>query len=90
MTNGAPTRSPARAAPLSYLPLEVESVLPSGWILAPQSAGWDAPRGVWRQPVLDPARVERELLVPAADAKRLGRLPALRRVIDRLYRNALA
>jgi hypothetical protein len=90
MAAGAPTQSRARTATLSYLPLEVESLLPSGWILAPQPGGWDARRGVWRQSVLDPARVERELAVPAAEAERLGRLPALRREIDRLYRNALA
>ena len=84
-----PAASPRRPVP-SYLPVEVLGALPSGWTLAPEGGSWDARRGVWRQRVLDPARVDWELVVAAADAERLGRIPALERAIDRLYREALA
>jgi hypothetical protein len=79
---------PARE--LSYLPVELHSYLPSGWNLgAVERRRFDERRGVWSAPVVDGAEQEWELVVKADDAARLGRLPALRRAMDRLYREAL-
>lgn len=94
MTTSAPgVREPAlgtQTPALSYLPVEVLGILPPGWNLSSEGDPWDARRRVWRQRVRDPAGVDWQLVVSAADAQRLGRIPALERATDLLYRNALA
>jgi hypothetical protein len=66
----------------------MRSILPSGWNLAGDGA-WDGGRRAWVQPVVDGADVAWELRVAADDVGRLGRIEALRRAVDRLYREAL-
>ncbi len=69
--------------------LEIESLLPGGWSLAGRNGGWDARRRRWSVEVVDSADLEWELEVRAADVDRFGRVDALRRSVDRLYREAL-
>jgi hypothetical protein len=89
--------------PLGYTEDEIRSYLPSGWRLAaaegpnaelsPRTFGhWDAARRVWRMRVLDNVDFDWPLVVKAADAAKLGasgRLEALRRAMDKLYRERL-
>lgn len=76
--------------PLSYLPIEIKSYLPSGWSLPPGADGeWDARRSVWRTAVFDGADQEWTLQVRAVQAARRGRLEALRDAMDVLYREGL-
>ncbi len=69
--------------------IEIESLLPGGWSLADGPARWDARRRRWSVAVVDSADLDWRLEVRAKDVERLGRLDALRRSIDRLYREAL-
>ncbi len=89
--------------PLAYTEDEIRSFLPSGWRIAaaddptgemvPFAFGhWDARREAWRARVIDNVDFDWPLVVKAADAAKLGangRLEALRRAMDRLYRERL-
>lgn len=89
--------------PLGYTEDEIRSYLPSGWHLAaaddanaelsPHTFGrWDAAKRVWRMRILDNVDFDWPLVVKAADAVKLGangRLEALRRAMDKLYRERL-
>lgn len=76
--------------PLTFLPIEVKSYLPSGWGLIDEHGGrWDARRGAWSAEVYDPADNSWTIRVTAADAGRHGRLAALKLAVDQLYREAL-
>jgi hypothetical protein len=89
--------------PLTYTEDEIRSFLPSGWRLAaaddptgemvPFAFGhWDPRQAVWRMRVIDNVDFDWPLVVKAADAAKLGangRLEALRRAMDKLYRERL-
>jgi hypothetical protein len=79
------------SAPLHYTRTELESYLPTGWVLAEGGAegGWDSRRLVWRTTVLDGLDMEWRLEVTGQDASRLGRLPALAHAFDELNRHRL-
>jgi hypothetical protein len=89
---------------LGYTEDEVRSFLPSGWHLAaadganaelsPQTIGaWDAGKQVWRMRVIDGVDFDWPLVVKGADVAKLGgdsgRIEALRRAMDKLYRERL-
>ena len=78
------------AAPVRYVRQEIDSFLPSGWSLAGPPGTWDARRGEWSAVVRDGADQEWKLMVKGAEAARRGRLEALKRAVDELYREALA
>ncbi len=79
-------------ASIRYNDLEVSGYLPSGWTLgAPsETAEWDARRHTWTLKVRDGAEVDWDLIVRAKDVEQHGRLEALRRAVDHVYRNGLA
>lgn len=80
----------ADGEPLRYTETEIRSFLPSGWNLTGEAVGsWDAKKRVWRTMVLDNVDFDWPLVVDAADASSLGRLEALRRAMDRVYRERL-
>jgi hypothetical protein len=75
---------------LSYTPTELRSYLPTGWSLFPGAAGrWDGDRGLFTVRVLDGAHMDWELQVAASAASRHGRIEALRRAVDVLFRERL-
>jgi hypothetical protein len=88
---------------LVYTEEEVRSYLPSGWrLLAAEDANaeilpgtfgsWDARKRLWRMRVVDNVDFDWPLVVKAADAAKLGdggRIEALRRAMDKLYRERL-
>jgi hypothetical protein len=78
------------AEPLRYTETEVRSYLPSGWSLIGDPAGsWDPKKNVWRATVVDNVDFDWPIAVGAGDASSLGRLEALRRAMDRVYRERL-
>ncbi|HXO20793.1 MAG TPA: hypothetical protein VOA87_12825 [Thermoanaerobaculia bacterium] len=78
------------AEPLRYTESEVRSYLPSGWHLAGDPQGnWDAKKKSWRVQVLDNVDFDWPVVVGADEAASLGRLEALRRAVDRVYRERL-
>lgn len=73
-----------------YTETEVRSFLPTGWGLAGSPAGtWDAKKKVWRATVIDNVDFDWPVEVKANDASSLGRMEALRRAMDRVYRERL-
>ena len=74
---------------LSYVTDEVKSYLPSGWSLSPDGGRWDDKKGAWSIQVFDVADQDWQVAVKAADAEKLGRLEALKRAMDRVYREGL-
>ena len=75
---------------LSYTESEVRSYLPSGWNLTDDGPGaWDSKKNVWRTTILDNVEFDYPVIVKAADAQSLGRIEALRRAFDRVYRERL-
>ena len=80
----------ADGEPLRYTETEVRSFLLTGWNLVGDAAGsWDPKKRVWRAMVLDNVDFDWPVVVNAADAASLGRLEALRRSMDRVYRERL-
>jgi hypothetical protein len=79
------------AAPISYTRIEIESFLPSGWGLSAEvpEGRWEPQEQAWRTTVRDGAGFEWPLVVAAAEARDAGRLEALRRAFDRLFRGRL-
>jgi hypothetical protein len=79
-----------RSEPLRYTEAEVRSYLPTGWDLQGEPEGrWDAKKRVWRATVIDNVEFDWPVVVDGADAASLGRLEALRRAMDRVYRERL-
>jgi hypothetical protein len=77
-------------APLSYTETEIRSFLPTGWNLAEDGAGaWDPKKKVWRLMVLDNVDFDWPVEVEPDEASSLGRLEALRKAIDRVFRERL-
>jgi len=74
-------------AALSYSALEIESYLPSGWTLEEREGVYASGEKRWQVTVQDISEVVRVLAVSDQEATELGRIPALRRAIDRLYRH---
>ncbi|HEX2224925.1 MAG TPA: hypothetical protein VHN15_12040 [Thermoanaerobaculia bacterium] len=73
-----------------YTETEVRSFLPTGWDLAGSPEGaWDAKKKVWRATVVDNVDFDWPVEVKAAEASSLGRIEALRRAMDRVYRERL-
>lgn len=79
-----------RDEPLAYTEVEVRSYLPTGWALARGRGGaWDATKRLWRATVIDNVEFDWPLEVSADEAAEHGRLEALRRAMDRVYRERL-
>ena len=80
----------ADGEPLRYTETEIRSFLPTGWNLAGDAAGsWDPKKRVWRTVVLDNVDFDWPVVIDAGEAASLGRLEALRRAMDRVYRERL-
>jgi hypothetical protein len=76
--------------PLTYTETEIRSFLPTGWDLAGDPQGdWNAKKRSWQIRVLDNVEFDWPLVVKAEDAGSLGRLEALRRAMDTVYRERL-
>ena len=75
---------------LSYLPIEVRSYLPGGWVLPDSEYGaWDAKDKAWKIKVIDGADADHTVEVAADTASSVGRMEALRKAIDSTYRKSL-
>jgi hypothetical protein len=74
-----------------YTVVEIRSYLPSGWnLVAPDDPGtWDAGKEQWICRVIDGADTTWDLPILAAELKKMGRVDALKKAVDRLYRKAL-
>ena len=76
--------------PIGYTETEVRSYLPTGWDLAGNPEGsWDAKKKIWRATVIDNVDFDWPVEVKAAEASSLGRIEALRRAMDRVFRERL-
>lgn len=76
--------------PLDYTETEIESYLPTGWSLTRDGAGsWDAGKRAWRLRVLDGVDFDWPIVVESDAAGSLGRLEALRRAMDTVFRERL-
>lgn len=83
--------------PLNYTETEVNSYLPTGWSLARSTTNpaanpagaWDAEKKAWQLRVLDGVDFDWPVVVKADDAGSLGRLEALRRALDMVFRERL-
>ena len=67
---------------------EVVGLLPGGWSLADSAdpGEWEGSGKRWRTRLVDGADVARDLVVEATAIARHGRIEALRRELDRVYR----
>lgn len=75
---------------LYYTETEVKSYLPTGWSLTRDGAGkWDAKKGVWQLRVLDGVDFDWPVVVKSDDASSLGRLEALGRALNEVFRERL-
>lgn len=76
--------------PLSYTDTEIRSVLPTGWDIARNDRGsWDEKKRSWQVRVLDNVDFDWPVVVKADDASSLGRLEALRRAMNTVFRERL-
>lgn len=76
--------------PLRYTETEVRSFLPTGWdLLGTPEGSWDPQKKTWRATVVDNVEFDWPVVVKADDAASLGRLEALRKAFDRVYRERL-
>jgi hypothetical protein len=76
--------------PIRYTETEVRSYLPTGWDLTgPPEGAWDAKKKIWRATVIDNVDFDWPVEVKAAEASSLGRIEALRRAMNRVYRERL-
>ena len=76
--------------PLRYTETEIRSFLPSGWSLAGNGEGtWDPKKRSWQVEVLDNVDFDWPVVVKADDAGSVGRLEALRRAMDVVFRERL-
>ncbi len=77
-------------SPLSYTETEIRSFLPTGWSLAVDGPGaWDPKKSVWRTMVIDNVDFDWPVEVKPDEASSLGRLEALRKALDRVFRERL-
>jgi hypothetical protein len=75
---------------VGYTETEIRSYLPTGWNLVGTPTGtWDPKKKVWHATLLDNVDFDWPVEVKAGDASSMGRLEALRRAIDRVYRERL-
>lgn len=76
---------------ISYTRHEILDYLPGGWSLAdPANSGaWDPRRRRWEVTLRDIADVDWQLCVDGKTAAKAGRIEALKRAVDTLYRSAL-
>ncbi len=73
-----------------YTPEELRSYLPSGWELADDGAvEWDGRREALTLRVIDNVKFDWPVTVRAKDAAAHGRLEALRRAMDQVFRERL-
>ena len=73
--------------PVSFTDVELASYLPAGWLLAESPPPtWDADEGAFRCTVIDGSELDWPLLVAKGDVDEHGRIPALKRAIDKLDR----
>ena len=87
--------------PIAYSDEEIRSFLPAGWYLAVADAGpgpsgtegtWDAQKQTWQIRVVDNVDFEWPVVVKAGDVAALGergRIEALRRAMNKVYRERL-
>jgi hypothetical protein len=76
--------------PLTYTETEIRSYLPTGWDLAGNPEGaWDPKKRSWQISVLDNVEFDWPVVVKADDAGSQGRMEALRRAMDVVYRERL-
>lgn len=77
-------------SPLSYTETEIRSFLPTGWSLTEDGPGaWDPKKKVWRTTVLDNVEFDWPVEVKTDEVSSFGRLEALRKAIDRVFRERL-
>lgn len=81
---------PRDSSRLSYSSVELESYLPSGWSLEEPAGSFEPDEKQWRIAVQDVGEMISTLAVRLEDADRLGRIPALKAAIDKLYRRRSA
>jgi hypothetical protein len=75
---------------LSYTETEIRSYLPTGWGLTEEGVGsFDAKKKVWRTMVIDNVEFDWPVEVKPSEVDSLGRLEALRKAIDRVFRERL-
>jgi hypothetical protein len=75
---------------LTYTENEIRSYLPTGWNLTEDGPGaWDTKKKVWQTTVLDNVEFDWPVVVKPDDASSLGRMEALRRSFDRVFRERL-
>lgn len=77
-----------RARPLSYVEEELNSFLPTGWRLL-DGGTWDEKRRALRFRVIDNVDFDWPVTVTAAEAEEHGRLGALERAMDHVFRERL-
>jgi hypothetical protein len=83
-------RMAAPSRPLAFTEIEVRSQLPSGWGIAPGSAGrWDPKLGSWSIDLSDGADNTWTVSLTPADVEKGGRPGALAGKIRQLERKAL-
>ena len=80
---------PVSDSPVSYTTIEIQSYLPSGWVLIVGGAEPQRRGSAWAARVVDIADTEWSLEIASREVDRHGRLVALQREIDRVYREAL-
>lgn len=73
---------------LTYTDEELRSFLPLGWHLTGPGE-WDDKRGVLTLVVLDGVDFDWPVRISATEAKEAGRLGALRKAMDRVFRDRL-
>jgi hypothetical protein len=75
---------------LTFTEIEIRSYLPSGWGIRPQRSGtWNAKESAYEIEVYDPADNFWPLRITGKEAAKHGRLDALKKSVDQLYRNAI-
>lgn len=77
-------------APFDYTEEEIRSYLPTGWTLVEETPGlvestWDPKKRIWSTRIEDTADMPWELEIRADEVDERGRIPALKRAMDRLY-----
>ncbi|HEY0514301.1 MAG TPA: hypothetical protein VGH73_20520 [Thermoanaerobaculia bacterium] len=82
------TNRPTPSA-FQYTETEIRSFLPTGWDLIGDRQGWDAKKKAWRATVIDNVDFDWPVEVTADQVGKLGRLEALRRAMDKVYRERL-
>jgi len=78
--------------PLAYTEDEIKSFLPSGWMLAggrDASGRWNPKNSSWQATLIDNVEFDWPVVVKSWEASSLGRIEALRRAIDKVYRERL-